>query len=60
MGAKKLNNQTLFLKKEKLTKKKYVYIYVDVNSNIREMKNSMAKITQNRQIALFSLWSFNQ
>ena len=33
---------------------------VDVNSNIREMKNSMAKITQNRQIALFSLWSFSQ
>ena len=37
-----------------------MYIYVDVNSNIREMKNSMAKITQNRRIALFSLWSFNQ
>ena len=24
------------------------------------MKNSMAKITQNRRRALFSLWSFNQ
>ena len=24
------------------------------------MKNSMARITQNRRIALFSLWSFNQ
>ena len=24
------------------------------------MKNSAARITQNRQIALFSLWSFNQ
>ena len=37
-----------------------MYIYVDVNSNIREMKNSMAKITQNRRMALFSTWSFNQ
>ena len=33
---------------------------VDVNSNIREMKYSMARITQNRRIGLFSLWSFNQ
>ena len=31
-----------------------------VNSNIREMKNSMERITQNRRIALSSLWSFNQ
>ena len=35
-------------------------INVDVNSNIRKMKNNMARITQNRRIALFSLWSFNQ
>ena len=33
---------------------------VNVNSNIREMKNSMARIKQNRRIALFSLRSFNQ
>ena len=33
---------------------------VDVNSNISEKKNSMARITQNRRIALFSLWSFSQ
>ena len=24
------------------------------------MKNSMARVTKNRQIALFSLWSLNQ
>ena len=24
------------------------------------MKNRMARITQNRHVALFSLWSFNQ
>ena len=45
------------MKKEKLTTNKK---NVDVNSNIREMKNSMARITQNKQITLFSLWSFNQ
>ena len=50
---KKLNNQTI--KKKLATKKNF-----DVNSNINEKKNSMARITQNRQIALFSLWSFNQ
>ena len=33
---------------------------VDVNSNISEKKNSMARITRNRRIALFSLWAFNQ
>ena len=62
MGTKKLNNQTFFLlkkKKEKLTtnnNKKNV----DINCNIREMKNSMARITQNRRTAFFSLRSFNQ
>ena len=33
---------------------------VDDNSNISDMKNSVVRITQNRQIVLFSLWSFNQ
>ena len=28
--------------------------------NINEKKNSMARITQNRRIGLFLLWSFNQ
>ena len=45
------------LKKEKLTTNKK---NVDVNGNIREMKNSVARITQNWRIALFSLWSFCQ
>ena len=50
-----------FRKKEKLTtNKKKVEVEVEVNSNITEMKNSRARITQNRRIALFSLWSFNQ
>ena len=33
---------------------------VDVNSNISENKDSMARITQSRWIALFLLWSFNK
>ena len=45
-----------FRKKEKLTtNKKKVEVEVEVNSNITEMKNSRARITQNRRIALFSL-----
>ena len=28
--------------------------------NVDEKKNDMARITQNKRIALFSLWSFNQ
>ena len=48
----KLNNQTI--KNQQQTKN------VDVNCNISEKKNSMTKITQNRRITLFSLWSFNQ
>ena len=33
---------------------------VDVNSNINEKKNSMARLTENRRIVLFSFWPFNQ
>ena len=33
---------------------------VDVDSNIIGNKNSIARITQNRRIALFTLWFFNQ
>ena len=39
IGTKKLNNQT-FLEKRKINHKKKV----DVNSSIREMKNSMVRI----------------
>ena len=64
MGTKKLNNQTFFFLKKKKKKEKLTpnnnKKNVDINCNIREMKNSMARITQNRRTAFFSLWSFNQ
>ena len=45
--------------KNLLQSAKVVYYKVrQVLQSVR--KNSMAKITQNRRIALFSLWSFNQ
>ena len=34
--------------------------YVDVDTNISQKKKQYDKVTQNRRIALFSLWSLNQ
>ena len=48
----KLNNQTI--------KNQQQIRNVDVDSNNSKKKNSMARMTQNRWIALFLLWSFNQ